>query len=378
MRLDYRGSILATAIAALAVALAFVAITAGVGAGTVALAGALGGLVAVIGSSAFAARHRARARAIADVGRRYALGDLSRPGPDYGDDELGIAARALDDAVQELGRRVDTLSRDRARMEAILGSMVEGVLVVDEHRQAAAGQRRRAPHAPRWRATPPDGLTSKRSATPASSSSSAGCWPASRPRPSSWPSRRDGARDLVARAGASGRDRPGRHPGAARHHRSEARRSDPARLRRQRLARAAHAAHRHQGLRRGPARRPRRRRGAAAFPRDHPAPCGRGWSGWSRTCCGWRGSTPGRSSSSACPATCRALLERCRRPTWSHVIDREADAGRRSRPTPRLASVALDPAKVHDIAPQPGRERRELHAGRRRSAHRRRPRPAAP
>ena len=131
MRLDYRGSILATAIAALAVALAFVAITAGVGAGTVALAGAIGGLVAVIGSSAFAARHRARARAIADVGRRYALGDLSRPGPDYGDDDLGAAARALDGAVQELGRRVDTLSRDRARMEAILGSMVEGVLVVD-------------------------------------------------------------------------------------------------------------------------------------------------------------------------------------------------------------------------------------------------------
>ena len=86
----------------------------------------------MIGSSAFAARHRARARAIADVGRRYALGDLSRPGPDYGDDDLGAAARALDGAVHELGRRVDTLSRDRARMEAILSSMVEGVLVVDD------------------------------------------------------------------------------------------------------------------------------------------------------------------------------------------------------------------------------------------------------
>ena len=76
--------------------------------------------------------YRARAAAIADVGRRYALGDLSRPGPDYGDDDLGMAARALDAAVHEQGRRVDTLSRDRARMEAILGSMVEGVLVVDE------------------------------------------------------------------------------------------------------------------------------------------------------------------------------------------------------------------------------------------------------
>jgi len=103
-----------------------------VGLAVIGLAAGLGTIVAVVGSSALAARHRARARAIADVGRRYALGDLSRPGPDYGDDDLGTAARALDAAVREQGRRVDTLSRDRARMEAILGSMVEGVLVVDE------------------------------------------------------------------------------------------------------------------------------------------------------------------------------------------------------------------------------------------------------
>jgi two-component system, OmpR family, phosphate regulon sensor histidine kinase PhoR len=66
------------------------------------------------------------------VARRYAAGDLSRPVPDYGDDELGRVARAMDQAVQELGRRLGELARDRARMEAILSSMVEGVLVVDE------------------------------------------------------------------------------------------------------------------------------------------------------------------------------------------------------------------------------------------------------
>jgi two-component system phosphate regulon sensor histidine kinase PhoR len=37
----------------------------------------------------------------------------------------------MDDSVHELGRRLDELSRDRARMEAILSGMVEGVLVVD-------------------------------------------------------------------------------------------------------------------------------------------------------------------------------------------------------------------------------------------------------
>ena len=73
-----------------------------------------------------------RVSAILAVARRYALGDLSRPAPDYGDDGLGSVARGMDQAVQELGRRVDSLARDRARMEAILSSMIEGVLVVDE------------------------------------------------------------------------------------------------------------------------------------------------------------------------------------------------------------------------------------------------------
>jgi two-component system phosphate regulon sensor histidine kinase PhoR len=132
VRLDYRSSILSTSLGALAVALVFLAVVAGDSPTMLALAGGLGAIVAVVVSSALAARHRARALAVADVGRRYALGDLSRPGPDYGDDDLGVAARALDAAVREQGRRVDTLSRDRARMEAILGSMVEGVLVVDE------------------------------------------------------------------------------------------------------------------------------------------------------------------------------------------------------------------------------------------------------
>jgi two-component system phosphate regulon sensor histidine kinase PhoR len=66
------------------------------------------------------------------VARRYVLGDWTRPAPDYGDDDLGSVARGLDQAVHEAARRVDELGRDRARMEAILSSMVEGVLVVDE------------------------------------------------------------------------------------------------------------------------------------------------------------------------------------------------------------------------------------------------------
>jgi two-component system phosphate regulon sensor histidine kinase PhoR len=72
-----------------------------------------------------------RVEGVAAVAKRYAAGDFSRPAYDYGQDELGAVARALDGAAQELGRRVDDLSRDRARTEAILAGMVEGVLIVD-------------------------------------------------------------------------------------------------------------------------------------------------------------------------------------------------------------------------------------------------------
>ncbi|HJU42083.1 MAG TPA: ATP-binding protein [Vicinamibacterales bacterium] len=82
--------------------------------------------------SSLVGRERDRVEAILSVAKRYLLGDLSRPLPDYGDDDLGRVARAMDQAVQELGRRVDHLERDRARMAAILASMIEGVLVVND------------------------------------------------------------------------------------------------------------------------------------------------------------------------------------------------------------------------------------------------------
>ena len=76
--------------------------------------------------------NRGRVTTMLSAAKRYSLGDLTRPSPDYGDDDLGSVARAMDQAVQELGRRVDHLARDRARMEAILSSMIEGVLVVND------------------------------------------------------------------------------------------------------------------------------------------------------------------------------------------------------------------------------------------------------
>jgi two-component system phosphate regulon sensor histidine kinase PhoR len=141
MRFRYRLTIFLTAFGAATLALVFIAMTISADVtgeqqnrlNTITLLGVGGAIVAaLLVSSALAAPLERRTAAILEVARRYAVGDLQRPAPDYEDDEIGEIARAMDGAVRELGRRVDELARDRTRMVAILASMVEGVLVVDE------------------------------------------------------------------------------------------------------------------------------------------------------------------------------------------------------------------------------------------------------
>ena len=100
------------------------------------LTGTIGALAPALAGGAlvawfFAARIGRRVRLIADVAQRYRQGDLTPPHFGFGDDELGTVAHALDDSVQEVGRQLGVQARDRARMEAILLGMKEGVLVVD-------------------------------------------------------------------------------------------------------------------------------------------------------------------------------------------------------------------------------------------------------
>ncbi len=100
---------------------------------------------AIVFAFAFSSRLGGRVQTIAQRARRYAQGDIGDSPVDTEDDELGTVARVLDQAVRQLNGRIADLARDRARMEAILSGMVEGVLVVDEngHIQLVNGAARR-------------------------------------------------------------------------------------------------------------------------------------------------------------------------------------------------------------------------------------------
>jgi two-component system phosphate regulon sensor histidine kinase PhoR len=89
--------------------------------------------IALLSAWAIAHHLERRIRNVAAAVSRYSATTGARPTSDYGSDEIAGVARAFDAPVQELARRLEELTRDRARMEAILSGMVEGVLVLDRH-----------------------------------------------------------------------------------------------------------------------------------------------------------------------------------------------------------------------------------------------------
>jgi two-component system, OmpR family, phosphate regulon sensor histidine kinase PhoR len=99
----------------------------------VAIVAALGVALVAAAATAYVVAHRIgeRVRNIAAIAGRYRQGDLRPAGHDFGEDELGAVAGALDSAVQELAQRFEELTRNRARMEAVLAGMIEGVIAID-------------------------------------------------------------------------------------------------------------------------------------------------------------------------------------------------------------------------------------------------------
>ncbi|HYN07602.1 MAG TPA: ATP-binding protein [Vicinamibacterales bacterium] len=97
-----------------------------------ALVGLLAGLGAALGLTwAASVFLNQRIRAVAETARRYRAGDFSQPARDYGADEIGTVAGALDDTARELGVKLTDMARERAHMDAILTGMVEGVVLLN-------------------------------------------------------------------------------------------------------------------------------------------------------------------------------------------------------------------------------------------------------
>ncbi|MGE0704397.1 MAG: sensor histidine kinase [Vicinamibacterales bacterium] len=90
-------------------------------------------LVAAITAAAIAARIASRpiVDRLAAIGQAAARAEAPGDAADPDDDEIAALAQVVESSTQGLGRRVNSLTRDRARMESILAGMIEGVIAVD-------------------------------------------------------------------------------------------------------------------------------------------------------------------------------------------------------------------------------------------------------
>jgi two-component system phosphate regulon sensor histidine kinase PhoR len=101
-------------------------------------------LVALLLGLFFARRVTSRIEAITAVAEAMAGGDYSRRVFMHSQDEIGKLATAYNSMAQQMQDRVDTITNDRNKVQAILRSMVEGVIAVDRdelvlHMNAVAG-----------------------------------------------------------------------------------------------------------------------------------------------------------------------------------------------------------------------------------------------
>jgi two-component system, OmpR family, phosphate regulon sensor histidine kinase PhoR len=95
------------------------------------LALGLGLFITMLLSARFSSSLGGSLREIMDAARQLAAGDLGARIRVRRDDELGELARILNYSADQLQGRLSEIARDRARMEAILSSMEDGVLAVD-------------------------------------------------------------------------------------------------------------------------------------------------------------------------------------------------------------------------------------------------------
>jgi len=96
-----------------------------------ALALLLAAITAVIVAFLLSAPLAGSLREIMDTARQFAAGNLEARIRARRDDELGELARILDHSGDQLQARLQEIARERARIDAILAAMEDGVLAVD-------------------------------------------------------------------------------------------------------------------------------------------------------------------------------------------------------------------------------------------------------
>ncbi len=90
------------------------------------------GILVALGLGALVIRALVRPlRAMTAAAERVARGDYAIGPPSASPDELGVLSRALVGLADEVGRQVEALTRERDLSLAVIGAMVEGVVVVD-------------------------------------------------------------------------------------------------------------------------------------------------------------------------------------------------------------------------------------------------------
>lgn len=69
---------------------------------------------------------------MSDIAKRLADGDFSRKAITHSNDEMGDLANALNDMADEVNAKVKSISSEKAKLEAILSSMFEGIMLTNE------------------------------------------------------------------------------------------------------------------------------------------------------------------------------------------------------------------------------------------------------
>jgi two-component system phosphate regulon sensor histidine kinase PhoR len=98
----------------------------------IALGGMGAALLAALLSLLMARRLSRPLEEMKQAAQRFAQGDLRVKVPVPPSDELASLAEALNHMAKQLDERIGTIIRQRQEQEAVLASMVEGVMAVDQ------------------------------------------------------------------------------------------------------------------------------------------------------------------------------------------------------------------------------------------------------